>query len=54
MTYEEMIELIDSRVDYMTDVITDSDWFDEKVQDAVKSYLKNNSDPLISELEYYK
>ena len=54
MTYEEMIELIDSRVDYMTDVITDSDWFDEKVQEAVKSYLKKNSDPLISELEYYK
>tara|TARA_R100000234_G_scaffold48720_2_gene29202 strand:+ start:862 stop:1050 length:189 start_codon:yes stop_codon:yes gene_type:complete len=39
MTYEEMIELIDSRVDYMTDVITDSDWFDEKVQEAVKEYL---------------
>ena len=33
---------------------TDSDWFDEKVQEAVKSYLKKNSDPLISELEYYK
>lgn len=54
MTHEEMIELIDSRVDYMTDVITDSEWFDEKVQEAVKSYLKKNSDPLKDELEYYK
>ena len=42
MTNEEMIELIDSRVDYMTDVITDSDWFNEKVQEAVKSYLETN------------
>ena len=39
MEYQEMIELIDERVDYMTDVITDSDWFDEKVQEAVKEYL---------------
>ena len=54
MEYQEMIELIDERVDYMTDVITDSDWFDEKVQEAVKSYLKKNSDPLKDELEYYK
>jgi hypothetical protein len=42
MTQEEMIELIDSRVDYMTDVITDSEWFNEKVQEAVKSYLESN------------
>ena len=42
MEYQEMIELIDSRVDYMTDVITDSKWFDEKVQEAVKSYLETN------------
>jgi len=42
MEYNEMIELIDSRVDYMTDVITDSDWFNEKVQEAVKSYLETN------------
>ena len=42
MEYKEMIELIDARVDYMTDVITDSDWFDEKVQEAVKSYLESN------------
>ena len=42
MEYQEMIELIDSRVDYMTDVITDSDWFDEKVQEAVKEYLETN------------
>ena len=42
MTYEEMIELIDERVDYMTDVITDSEWFDEKVQQAVKEYLETN------------
>ena len=39
MEYQEIIELIDERVDYMTDVITDSDWFDEKVQEAVKEYL---------------
>ena len=39
MEYQEMIELIDARVDYMTDVITDSEWFDEKVQEAVKEYL---------------
>ena len=42
MTHEEMIELIDERVDYMTDVITDSDWFNEKVEEAVKSYLETN------------
>ena len=42
MTYEEMIELIDSRVDHMTDVITDSEWFEEKVHEAVKAYLETN------------
>ena len=42
MEYKEMLELIDARVDYMTDVITDSAWFNEKVQEAVKSYLETN------------
>ena len=42
MTYKEMIELIDTRVDMQTDIIMESDWFDERVQEAVKSYLETN------------
>ena len=42
MTYKEMIELIDTRVDMQTDIIMESDWFDEKVQEAVKTYLETN------------
>ena len=41
MTEKEMIELIDSRVDYMTDVITDSDWFEEKIRDIVREQLED-------------
>jgi len=47
MTYEEM-----------TDVITDSDWFNERLERErerlEQERLEKNSDPLISELEYYK
>jgi hypothetical protein len=42
MEYQEMIELIDNRVDMKTDIIVESEWFDEKVQEAVKSYLESN------------
>ena len=54
MTYEEIINLVDERVDMQTDIIVNSDWFHECVNEAVKEYLEKNSDPLISELEYYK
>ena len=54
MTEEEIIELIDDRVDMKTDLIMESHWFLEQVEIAVEAYLKKNSDPLISELEYYK
>ena len=39
MTYEEIIKLVDERIDMQTDIIMESDWFDEKVQEAVKEYL---------------
>ena len=42
MTYKEMIELIDTRVDMQTEIIMESEWFDEKVQEAVKEYLETN------------
>ena len=42
MTYEEIIKLVDERIDMQTDIIMESDWFDEKVQEAVKSYLETN------------
>jgi len=38
MTEQEMIELIDSRIN---DVITDSNWFEEKVRDIVKEQLED-------------
>ena len=42
MTYEEIIKLVDERIDMQTDIIMESDWFDEKVQEAVKEYLETN------------
>ena len=42
MTYEEIIKLVDERIDMQTDIIMESDWFDERVQEAVKSYLESN------------
>ena len=39
MTYEEIIKLVDERINMQTDIIMESDWFDERVQEAVKEYL---------------
>ena len=39
MTYEEIIKLVDERIEMQTDIIMESDWFDERVQEAVKEYL---------------
>ena len=39
MTYEEIIKLVDERIDMQTDIIMESDWFNERVQEAVKEYL---------------
>ena len=33
------LSLIDERIDITTDIIMESDWFDERVQEAVKEYL---------------
>ena len=54
MTEQEIIELVDARADHITNIFVESDWFQEQVELAVKAYLEKNSDPLISELEYYK
>ena len=43
MTEREIIELIDDRVDMKTDIIVDSDWFQEQVELAVEAYLKKQS-----------
>ena len=40
MTEQEIIELIDARVDMKTDIIVESDWFQEQVELAVKAYLE--------------
>lgn len=40
MTEQEIIELIDDRVDMKTDIIVESDWFQEQVELAVKAYLE--------------
>ena len=40
-SYQEIIELIDDRVDMKTDIIMESDWFLEQVEIAVKAYLEN-------------
>ena len=39
MTEQEIIQLIDDRVDMKTDIIVDSEWFQEQVEIAVKLYL---------------
>ena len=36
------LSLIDDRIDMKTDIIMESDWFNEKVQEAVKTYLETN------------
>ena len=43
MTEQEIIELIDDRVDMKTDFIVESDWFQEQVELAVKAYLEKQS-----------
>ena len=35
----DLISLIDDRVDMKTDIIMESDWFQEQVEIAVKLYL---------------
>ena len=40
MTEQEIIELIDDRVDMKTDIIMESDWFQECVSEAVIDYLE--------------
>ena len=40
MTEQEIIELIDDRVDMKTDIIMESDWFQECVTEAVIHYLE--------------
>jgi len=40
MTEQEIIELIDDRVDMKTDIIVESDWFEEKVREIVIDHLK--------------
>jgi len=42
MTEQEIIELIDDRVDMKTDIIMESDWFQEQVELAVKAYLNKD------------
>ena len=41
MTEQEIIELIDDRVDMKTDLIMESYWFLDCVENAVKHYLEN-------------
>ena len=39
MTEQEIIQLIDDRVDMQTNIIMESSWFQEQVELAVKLYL---------------
>ena len=39
MTEQEIIQLIDDRVDMQTNIIMESSWFQEQVEHAVKEYL---------------
>jgi len=43
MTEQEIIQLIDDRVDMQTNIIMESDWFQEQVELAVKAYLDQQS-----------
>ena len=40
MTEQEIIQLIDDRVDMQTNIIMESDWFEEKVREIVIDNLK--------------
>ena len=40
MTEQEIIELVDTRVDMQTEIIMESDWFQEQVAKALKAHLK--------------
>ena len=41
MTEQEIIELIDDRVDMKTDIIVESDWFEEKIREIVREQLED-------------
>ena len=43
MAEQEIIELVDDRVNMQTDIIMESDWFQEQVELAVKAYLEKQS-----------
>ena len=43
MTEQEIIELVDTRVDMQTEIIMESSWFQEQVDLAVKAYLEKQS-----------
>ena len=40
MTEQEIIQLIDDRVDMQTNIIMESSWFQEQVANALKAHLK--------------
>ena len=40
MTEQEIIQLIDDRVDMKTDIIMESDWFQEQVNLAIEAYVE--------------
>jgi len=41
MTEQEIIALIDDRVDMKTDIIVESDWFQEKIREIVREQLED-------------
>ena len=41
MTEQEIIQLIDDRVDMKTDIIVESDWFQEKIREIVREQLED-------------
>jgi len=41
MTEQEIIALIDDRVDMKTDIIMESDWFQEKIREIVREQLED-------------
>ena len=43
MTEQEIIQLIDDRVDMQTNIIMESSWFQEQVAKALKAHLKEQS-----------
>ena len=43
MTEQEIIQLIDDRVDMQTNIIMESSWFQEQVEHAVKEYLSQSN-----------